>query len=124
MRGVLLFAVCLASSGCPRSVAPCEPWIRWELSDMADAPGQRIEQCDATHLRFRVIPGGTRAAFLKQLGSRPYAGWRTWKETVLVRSGEPAVVLEVREDGADLVVELRPEPGIDVNRALRELDGP
>ncbi len=107
--------------GCPRTVAPCAPWIEWGLADMADTPGQRVEQCDPSRLRFRVTPGGTRANFLQELGRRPCAGWVVWRESRLVRAGEVAVNVEARVEGRDLVVELRPDPAVDVAAALREV---
>ncbi len=106
MRRFVPWALLLLMA-CSKRVTPCEPWVAWGLADMADAPGQRLERCDASRLRFRVIPGGRREHFLRELGRRPHAGWNTSKEGELSLAGQPVIFVSVNEDGGDLVVELR-----------------
>jgi hypothetical protein len=86
---------------------------------MAEEPGVFIEHCDSTQLRFRVVPGGTREGFLRQLGSRPYNDWVLSDDRVLVRPGHVAVTVGVRKAGDDLVVEFRPAPAIDADAGIR-----
>lgn len=120
-RGVSLLALLLLVAACPRA-APCEPWKGWALTALSDAPGERLEVCTASQLRWRVIPGGAPSAWLDVLeGMRPDGGWRLWRRAALVRPDTVAVRVEVVSDGADLVVTLRPDPSIDVAKALSEL---
>ena len=119
----LLFAAVLAAASC--SKRPCEPWVSNGLSDLADSPGQRIEHCDPSLLRWRVIPGGTVDAFLAQSAKFPdYNGWRFWNRTAWVRPGKPAVRMNARLDGEDLVAEIWEDPSIDVAAALKSFSAP
>ena len=114
-RLLLLFVF----ASCARSVAPCEPWKAWQLTALSDAPGERIEKCTATTLEWRVIPGGAREAWLHNLETMPIeGGWR-----VLVRSEAPGVRVDVRSDGADLLITLTPDQSIDVAKLLKEVSG-
>lgn len=102
-------------------VTPCEPWKGWELTALSDAPGERLEVCTETMLRWRVIPGGTRDAWLKQLERmKPDGGWRVWQRRALVRSGTIGVSLDVRSEADDLVITLQPDRRIDVAAALAD----
>lgn len=113
----------LALTGCARA-RPCEPWVGWQLTTLSDSPGERLEVCTATMLRWRVVPGGTPEAWLERLESmRPDGGWRLWWRRSLVRPLTVAVDVEVRPDGDDLVITLRPDPSVDVPDVLRALDG-
>jgi len=114
----------LTLASCARSVAPCEPWKSWELIALSDAPGERIERCTATTLIWRVMPGGARDAWLRNLETMSIdGGWRLWRRSVLVRSGSPGVRVDVRNDGPDLVIVLIPDQAIDVAKLLKELNG-
>jgi hypothetical protein len=115
-----LAAVALLA-GCPR-VTPCEPWKGWALTALSDAPGERLEACSPSLLRWRVMPGGAASAWLSQLEAmRPDGGWRLWRRTALVRPSTAAVRVEVLPSGQDLVISLTPDPSIDVAQALAEL---
>lgn len=117
-RLLLLFVF----ASCARSVAPCEPWKAWQLTALSDAPGERIEKCTATTLEWRVMPGGARDAWLHNLETMPIeGGWRLWRRSVLVRSGSPGVRVEVRSDGADLLITLTPDQSIEVAKLLKEV---
>lgn len=112
----------LTLASCSRSAAPCEPWKAWQLTALSDAPGERIERCTATTLEWRVMPGGAREAWLHNLETMPIeGGWRLWRRSVLVRSEAPGVRVEVRNDGADLLITLTPEQSIDVAKLLKEV---
>ncbi|MDP3499963.1 MAG: hypothetical protein Q8S33_06510 [Myxococcales bacterium] len=115
-------ALALLLPACSR-VTPCEPWKGWELTALSDAPGERLEVCTEAMLRWRVMPGGTPEAWLRQLEAmKPDGRWRAWQRRALVRSGTIGVSLDVRSDGDDLVITLRPDRRIDVAAALRELE--
>lgn len=102
-------------------VTPCEPWKGWALTALSDAPGERLEVCTETMLRWRVIPGGTRDAWLDQLERmNPEGGWRLWQRRALVRPGTIGVSLEVSSEADDLVITLRPDRRIDVAAALKQ----
>lgn len=104
-------------------VTPCEPWKGWELAALSDAPGERLEVCSETMLRWRVIPGGTPDAWLDQLDRmKPDGSWRLWQRRALVRTATIGVSLEVAPDADDLVITLQPDRRIDVAAALAELD--
>jgi hypothetical protein len=115
----VLLAV-LLSSAC---VKPCEPWIGWELSALGDAPGERWEACSTSMLRWRVIPGGTASRWLDVLESMPIGGgWRLHHRAVLVRPGSPAVRVDAREVGSDLLITLTVDGSVDVQALLRDLE--
>lgn len=118
MRWVALVVVL---AGCPR-VNPCEPWKGWELTNLSDAPGERLEACSPSVLRWRVMPGGQPKAWLDRLEAmRPDGAWRLWRRVALVRPETVGVRVEVATSGDDLLITLRPDPTIDVASALAEL---
>jgi hypothetical protein len=118
VRALLL--VCVVFLSCAKR--PCEPWVSNGLAELADPPAVRIEHCDPKLLRFRVMPGGTVDAFLAQSASfADYNGWRFWKRTAWIRSGQPAMRMTARMAGDDLVAEVAPDASIDVASALSEL---
>ncbi len=113
----------LGGSGCQRA-PPCEPWTRWKLTALSDAPGERLERCVENELRWRVTPGGLAGRWLDQLERMPIdGGWRLWRRRALVREGSPAVSVEVQRSGDELVVTLRPTADVEVGEALAELAG-
>ncbi|MBL8920130.1 MAG: hypothetical protein JNJ54_14790 [Myxococcaceae bacterium] len=121
MRWLLLVP---ALSGCPK-VAPCEPWKGWELTALSDAPGERLEACSPSLLRWRVVSGGVPGAWLGQLEAMtPDGGWRLWRRTALVRPATVGVRVEVVPSRQDLVISLTPDPTIDVDQALADLRPP
>lgn len=94
------------------------------MISLSDAPGERIERCTATTLEWRVMPGGAREAWLRNLETMPIeGGWRLWRRSVLVRSGAPGIRVEVKVDAADLLITLTPDQSIDVAKLLKELNG-
>jgi hypothetical protein len=117
----LAAAALLGLAACGKK--PCEPWISNGLAELASGAGQRIEACTPARLQWRVIPGGTRDAYLTQASRYPYSGWRLWDRRAWVRPGSVAVAMQAREVGGDLVVELWEDPAVDVAAALRSLGG-
>lgn len=103
---------------------PCEPWQSNGLAELATAPGERIEHCDAGLLRWRVVPGGAAEAWLAVAARREYSGWKLWNREAWVRKGDTAMRVRVLEAGDDLVIELSPDPSIDVAAALGALADP
>lgn len=103
---------------------PCEPWISNGLEELAAGPGVRIEHCSSARLRWRVIPGGTWDGWLNTASTMEYSGWRLWNRRAWVRKGEVAMAVVGRTSRDDLVVELFPDPSVDVAAALRALAAP